>query len=93
VAETSIQNAHYARARLVESGVELLFPDAPIAREFAVKTKDPSWKVIERGVAEGILAGVSLQRFASLEVDDGLLIAFTEKRNRAEIDRLVGILS
>jgi glycine dehydrogenase subunit 1 len=93
VAETSIQNAHYARARLVESGVELLFPDAPIAREFAVQTKDPSWKVIERGVAEGILAGVSLQRFASLEVDDGLLIAFTEKRNRAEIDRLVGILS
>jgi hypothetical protein len=40
-----------------------------------------------------MLVGVSLQRFASLEVDDGLLIAFTEKRSRAEIDRLVDIVA
>lgn len=93
VAETSIQNAHYVRRRLEEAGVELLFPGAPVAREFAVKTKDPSWKVIERGVAEGLLVGVSLQRFVSLGVDDGLLIAFTEKRNRAEIDRLVEVVA
>ncbi|MGI9038324.1 MAG: aminomethyl-transferring glycine dehydrogenase subunit GcvPA [Gemmatimonadota bacterium] len=93
VAETSIQNAHYARRRLEEAGVELLFPGAPVAREFAVKTKGPSWKVIERGVAEGLLVGVSLQRFVSLGVDDGLLIAFTEKRNRAEINRLVEVVA
>ncbi|MGD8495386.1 MAG: aminomethyl-transferring glycine dehydrogenase subunit GcvPA [Gemmatimonadales bacterium] len=93
VAETSIQNAHYARRRLQEAGVELSFPDAPVAREFVVKTKEESWKVIDRGVAEGLLVGVSLQRFRSLQVDDGLLVAFTEKRNREEIDRLVGVLS
>lgn len=93
VAETSIQNAHYARRQLEAAGVELLFPDAPVAREFVVKTRDASWKVIERGVEEGLLVGVSLQRFRSLDVDDGLLVAFTEKRNRDEIDRLVGILA
>lgn len=93
VAETSIQNAHYARRRLAEAGVELLFPDAPVAREFVVKTRDESWRVIERGVDEGLLVGVSLRRFRSLNVDDGLLVAFTEKRNRDEIDRLVGILA
>lgn len=93
VAETSIQNAHYARRRLEAAGVELLFPGAPVAREFVVKTRDESWQVIERGVKEGLLVGVSLLRFRSLNVDDGLLVAFTEKRNREEIDRLVDVLA
>lgn len=93
VAETSIQYAHYARRELEKAGVEFLFPDMPVAREFVVKTREESRKVIERGVAEGLLAGVSLRRFRSLNVDDGLLVAFTEKRNRAEIDRLVELLS
>lgn len=92
VAETSIQNAHYARRALEAAGLQLLFPDAPVAREFVVKTRQESWRVIERGVAEGLLVGVSLQRFRSLNVDDGLLMAFTEKRNREEIDRLVDVL-
>jgi glycine dehydrogenase subunit 1 len=92
VAETSIQNAHYARRRLAEAGVELMFPGAPVAREFAVRTADDSHDVISRGVEAGILAGVSLSRFESLQVDDGLLIAFTEKRNRDEIDRLVDVV-
>jgi glycine dehydrogenase subunit 1 len=93
VAETSIQNAHYARRRLAEAGVELLFPEAPVAREFAVRTADDSHAVIERGVAAGLLAGVSLARFESLQAGDGLLIAFTEKRNRDEIDRLVQVIA
>lgn len=93
VAETSIQNAHYARRALEEAGVEFLFPDAPVAREFVVKTREASRDVIERGVAAGLLAGVSLRRFRSLNVDDGLLVAFTEKRSRSEIDRLVELLS
>ena len=93
VAETSIQNAHYARRKLEDAGVEMMFPGAPVAREFAVRTVDDSHTVIERGVEAGILAGVSLARFESLQVDDGLLLAFTEKRNRAEIDRLVEVVA
>lgn len=93
VAETSIQNAHYARRRLIDAGVELMFPDAPVGREFAVRTRDDSQVVLNRGIQEGILAGVSLSRFMSLEVGDGLLLAFTEKRSRDEIDRLVDLLA
>jgi len=93
VAETSIQNAHYARRRLIDAGVELMFPDAPVGREFAVRTKDDSQVVLDRGVQAGILAGVSLSRFMSLEVGDGLLLAFTEKRSRDEIDQLVDLLA
>ena len=93
VAETSIQNAHYARRRLIDAGVELMFPDAPVGREFAVRTRDDSQVVLDRGIQEGILAGVSLSRFMSLEVGDGLLLAFTEKRSRDEIDRLVDLLA
>lgn len=93
VAETSIQNAHYARRRLIDAGVEMMFPDAPVGREFAVRTRDHSQVVLDRGVQAGILAGVSLSRFRSLEVGDGLLLAFTEKRSRDEIDRLVNLLA
>ena len=93
VAETSIQNAHYARRRLIEAGVEVMFADAPVGREFAVRTRDDSHVVLDRGVQAGILAGVSLSRFSSLEVGDGLLLAFTEKRTRDEIDRLVDLLA
>lgn len=93
VAETSIQNAHYARRRLIDAGVELIFPDAPVGREFAVRTRDDSQVVLDRGVKAGILVGVSLSRFRSLEVGDGLLLAFTEKRTRDEIDRLVDLLA
>ena len=94
VAESSVQNAHYAWRQLQEvDGVTPLFPDTPFAREFAVVTEENSRAILERGFEAGILAGVSLSRFESLEVPDGLLLAFTEKRNRDEIDRLVELLA
>jgi glycine dehydrogenase subunit 1 len=94
VAESSVQNAHYAWRKLQDvDGVTPLFPDTPFAREFAVVTEENSRSILERGFAAGILAGVSLSRFESLEVPDGLLLAFTEKRNRDEIDRLVDLLA
>ena len=94
VAESSVQNAHYAWRKLQDvDGVTPLFPDTPFAREFAVATEENSRSILERGFEAGILAGVSLSRFESLEVPDGLLLAFTEKRNRDEIDRLVELLA
>ncbi|MGB5526602.1 MAG: aminomethyl-transferring glycine dehydrogenase subunit GcvPA [Gemmatimonadota bacterium] len=94
VAESSVQNAHYAWRKLQDvDGVTPLFPDTPFAREFAVVTEENSRSILERGFEAGILAGVSLSRFESLEVPDGLLLAFTEKRNRDEIDRLVELLA
>lgn len=94
VAETSLQNAHYAWRRLQDvDGVEPLYPDTPFVREFAVRTAENSRAILERGFDAGILAGVSLSRFPKLEAPDGLLLAFTEKRSRDEIDRLVELLA
>jgi glycine dehydrogenase subunit 1 len=94
VAESAVQNAHYAWRRLQEvQGVAPLYPDTPFAREFAVATEENSRAILERGFEAGILAGVSLSRFESLEAPDGLLLAFTEKRSREEIDRLVDLLA
>ncbi len=94
VAESSVQNAHYAWRKLKDvDGVTPMFPETPFAREFAVATRENSRSILERGFEAGILAGVSLSRFESLEAPDGLLLAFTEKRNRDEIDRLVELLA
>ncbi|MEJ2311108.1 MAG: aminomethyl-transferring glycine dehydrogenase subunit GcvPA [Gemmatimonadales bacterium] len=94
VAETSVQNAHYAAARILElEGFELLYPDAPFVREFAVRTPEDPRAILSRGLERGLLAGVRLGRFPDLETPDGLLLAFTEKRTRAEIDRLVDVLA
>ncbi|MFQ5746829.1 MAG: aminomethyl-transferring glycine dehydrogenase subunit GcvPA [Gemmatimonadota bacterium] len=95
VAETSLQNAHYARRRIDEmgNGVRPLYPEAPFVREFAVATRESSRDILSRGVERGILAGVSLSRFPELGAPDGLLLAFTEKRTRREIDLLLDVLA
>jgi glycine dehydrogenase subunit 1 len=94
VAEASLQNAHYAWRRLQDlDGVTPLYPDTPFVREFAVATRQNSRAILERGVEAGILAGVSLSRFPSLDIADGLLLAFTEKRSREDIDRLIDVLA
>ena len=93
VAETSAQVAQYAYNRIVElPGVEPLFPDANFFREFAVKTAAPAREVIERGISRGVLAGIDLSRFPDLGVEAGLLIAFTEKRSKDDVDRLIEVL-
>jgi len=94
VAEASFRSAHYARDRLAETdGARLLHPDAAVVREFAVATGEDARSILERAAGEGILAGVSLSRFPGLDAPDGLLLAFTEKRTRAEIDRLVELIA
>ena len=61
-------------------GVELVHPDAPFFKEFAVSLpRDPA-EVIEALVDRGILAGVP--------VPEGLLVAVTERRSKKEIDAL-----
>ncbi len=92
VAETSARIAHYAYDRITGIGYEPLFPDAPFFREFAVKTPVASRDLIERGAERGVLAGVALSRFPQLDVDDGLLIAFTEKRSKEDVELLLEVL-
>jgi glycine dehydrogenase subunit 1 len=48
--------------------------------------------LFERSRAEGVNPGYRLARDYP-EYDDGLLIAITERRTRADIDRLVALVS
>jgi glycine dehydrogenase subunit 1 len=93
VAAASAQIAHYAYERIVaETRLQPLFPDAPFFREFAMKTPRPARDILERGAARGLLAGVALSRFPHIDVDDGLLIAFTEKRSKDDVELLLEVL-
>ena len=79
------RGTRYTReALLAIEGVEPLV-DAPVLREFAVRTPVPGDVVIERMADEGFLAGVALDD----DYGGGLLVAVTERRTRAEIDAFV----
>ncbi len=76
------QLACYAKNELQRAGLNLKYPQ-PFFREFAVAIGDPT--AANRALLDqGIIGGY--------ELDGGLLLAFTEKRSRAEIDRLVSVL-
>ena len=90
--ELLVRRTAYARDRLAEiDGVELLH-EAPVVREFAVSLDAPVGRVLERCAEQGIGAGYPLGRDYP-EHGDGLLIALTERRSRADIDRLAEALS
>jgi glycine dehydrogenase subunit 1 len=60
-------------------------------REFAVRLDAPVERVIERCAAQGVNPGYPLGADYP-EHADGLLVALTEQRTRADIDRLVTVL-
>lgn len=92
VAELCLHKSHYAAARIADlPGYELAF-DRPFFKEFVVRTPAAPGEIVTRLADDGLLAGIDLGRFPSLEIEDGLLIAVTERRTRAQIDRLVEAL-
>jgi glycine dehydrogenase subunit 1 len=79
------RGARYARQELLAvPGVEPL-AGAPVVYEFAVKLPLRPEVVVERMAEEGFLAGLPVEAAGQ----NGLLIAVTEKRTRAEIDAFV----
>jgi glycine dehydrogenase subunit 1 len=87
LAELIVRRTAYARERLSAiDGVELLH-EAPVAREFAVQLEAPVHEVLDRVAADGLAAGYWLGREYA-EYEDGLLVAITERRSKADIDRL-----
>ena len=80
-----LQRTAYARETLAAlDGVELLH-EQPVVREFAVKLDAPVERVVARCQDQGVNPGHPLE-------DDGLLVALTERRSRADIDRLAEVL-
>jgi glycine dehydrogenase subunit 1 len=91
LAELLLQRTHYAREALTAlDGVETLHAQ-PVVREFAVTLDAPVDAVIERCAAEGVACGVPLGGDYP-EFEGGLLVAITERRSRADIDRLAEVL-
>ncbi len=91
LAELMLRRTDYARRTLSAlPGVRTLH-DQPVAREFALALDAPVEAVIERCAAEGVNAGYALGREYP-EYADGLLVAITERRSRADIDRLADVL-
>jgi glycine dehydrogenase subunit 1 len=83
--ELLLQRTHYAREALTAlDGVEALHSQ-PVVREFAVKLSAPAAKVVARCQEQGVNPGLALE-------DDVLLVAITEQRSRADIDRLTEVL-
>jgi glycine dehydrogenase subunit 1 len=89
--ELLLQRTHYAREALAAlDGVEALHAQ-PVVREFALRLDAPVAAVIERCAAQGVSPGVPLGPDYP-EFEDGLLVAVTERRSRADIDRLAEVL-
>ena len=92
VAEASCRKAHYAADQLASvMGVKPLF-NRPFFKEFAVRCVGGVDHVLRKAQAAGFDIGPELRRFSWAEGErfsEGLLIAVTEKRSRAEIDQLV----
>ncbi len=76
-------------------GVEEFFT-GPFFHEFALRLPIPAVKVVEAMMAEGVLPGLVLSDFSdgNLEhAETGLLVAVTEKRTNAEIEKYVALLT
>jgi glycine cleavage system P protein (glycine dehydrogenase) subunit 1 len=89
--ETCMALAGYARERLEAAGLEPLFPEKATFKEFAVRTPRGARDAIAAARRHGVNPGYPLGRdYPGL--DDALLVAVTEQRTVAEIDRLVEAL-
>ena len=90
--ETCMALAAYAKQRLEENGVTTLYPDKATFKEFAVDLGRNAADVVREARAGGLNPGYPLGRdYPGLE--NALLVAVTEKRTVAEIDRLVSALA
>jgi glycine dehydrogenase subunit 1 len=85
--ELMLRRTHYAREAL---GLEAINP-GPVVREFAVRVPDLD-ALFDRARAERINPGYRIGRDYP-EYADGLLVAITERRTRADIDRLVELVA
>jgi glycine dehydrogenase subunit 1 len=89
--ELMLKRTAYARERLgALEGVSLLH-ERPVVREFALTLDAPVDAVTRYCAERGVNPGYPLERDYP-EHPNGLLVAITERRSRADIDRLAELL-
>jgi glycine dehydrogenase subunit 1 len=86
--ETCLALSGYARERL---GRELVFPERATFKEVAIRVRRNARDVIAAARKHGVHPGYALGRDYE-GMDDVLLVAVTEKRSPADIDRLAEVL-
>ena len=92
VGETCLALGDYAKGRLRAAGFELVFPDRTTFKELAVRVGRSGREVVKAARERGVHPGYALGRdYPGL--DDALLVAVTEKRTVADVDRLVDVLA
>lgn len=92
VADLSCRKAHYAATQLAAAGYPLLF-DRPFFKEFTVQCPGGVPAALAKARQAGFDLGPTLAEFGGPTASlPGLLVAVTEKRTRAEIDRLAQAL-
>jgi glycine dehydrogenase subunit 1 len=92
VGETCMALAQHARRRLEAAGHEPVFPERTTFKEFAVRVGRPAREAIRHARTRGVHPGYALGRDYE-GLDDALLVAVTEKRTPADVERLVEALA
>lgn len=88
VGELCLRKAHYAYDQILSlPGCKAIF-GAPFFKEFVIRCDRPVADINKALLANKIVGGLDLGRYYP-ELAGCMLIAVTEKRTRAEIDRLV----
>jgi len=92
--ELLLKRTHYARSTLCAlEGVAPLYSQ-PVIREFALRLDADVAAVRRRCAEQGVNPGVDLHALTGRVQDrGGLLVAITERRTRAHIDRLAEVLA
>ena len=86
--ETCMSLGDYAKERLASA---LVFPERATFKEFAVRVGRSATDVVREARERGVHPGYALGRdYPGL--DDALLVAVTERRSPADIDRLAEVL-
>ena len=92
-AEHCVAKTEYARQRLSRCERLQIVHHGPVFKEFVVRDREGDVaELMQAAFNQGILAGVPLGPWFP-EMSDCFLVAVTEKRSRAEIDRLAEVLS
>jgi glycine dehydrogenase subunit 1 len=86
--ETCMGLAAYAKERL---GLPVISGERATFKEFAVRLDRPAQEVVREARRQGVHPGYALGRDYP-GMDDALLVAVTEKRSPADIDRLAEVL-
>jgi glycine dehydrogenase subunit 1 len=92
VGETCMSLAEYAKRQLTAAGLELVFPEQTTFKEFAVRVGRSAKDAIRDAREQGVHPGYALGRDYE-GLDDALLVAVTERRTPADIDRLARVLA